>query len=102
VSYGLPGGKGLFSPIQLAMSGSPDFINMTHDIQVVLSDWVKLLMQIKKTPTSVLQLTSNYPDNIGYSDACRLEQAQRDCIIYMAIGMAVRHPSLATNRLKPP
>jgi hypothetical protein len=71
-SYGLPGGKGLFSPIQLAMSGNPDFITMTEDIKVVLTDWMSLLMQMKKTPTSVLQLTSNYPDYIGYSDACKL------------------------------
>jgi hypothetical protein len=71
-SYGLPGGKGLFSPIQMAMAGNPDFINMTDDLKVVLTDWQYLLSQMKRVPTSVLQLTPNYPDYIGYSDACKL------------------------------
>jgi hypothetical protein len=72
VSYGLPGGKGLFSPIQMDMAGNPNFVNMINDIKTVLTDWVHLLSQMKQTPTSVLQLTSNYPNYIGYSDACKL------------------------------
>jgi hypothetical protein len=71
-SYGLPGGKGLFSPIQMAMAGNPDFINLTEDLITVLTDWQRLLTHMQKHPTSVLQLMSNYPDYIGYSDACRL------------------------------
>jgi hypothetical protein len=71
-SYGLPGGKGLFSPIQIAMSGNPDFITLTKDLIIIFKDWQRLLKHMQKKPTSVLQLMANYPDYIGYSDACRL------------------------------
>lgn len=71
-SFGLPGGTSLFSPIQRAMAGDPDFINITPDIKQVLQDWRYIIQIMMKQPTSVLQLVVNYPDYIGYSDACRL------------------------------
>jgi hypothetical protein len=71
-SYGLPGGKGLFSPLQMAMTGSPPFINLTKDIKAVLKDWQHLIAHMNNNPTSVLQLVVNLPDYIAYSDACKL------------------------------
>ena len=71
-SYGLPGGKGLFSPLQMAMINDPSFINLTNEIKVVLSDWQHLIAHMRNNPTSVMQLVTNHPDYIGYSDACKL------------------------------
>ena len=71
-SYGIPGGTGLFTPIQMAMAGNPLFINLTPDLKQALEDWRYFIRYLEKNPTSVLQLISNYPDYIGYCDACGL------------------------------
>ena len=71
-SFGIPGGKGLFSPLQMAMAGNPDFINLTPLIKQTLQDWRCIIHFMEKHPTSVLQLTIDYPSYLGYSDACRL------------------------------
>ena len=70
-SYGLPGGKGLFSPIQQAMAKNPSFINITKDLITVLTDWKRIIKHMAKNPSSVLQLVTSYPDYIGYSDSCK-------------------------------
>jgi hypothetical protein len=69
-SYGLPGGRGFFSPIQMAMVGDPDFINLTPELKECLKDWQIVIRHMEKNPTSVLQLVSDYPSYIGYSDSC--------------------------------
>ncbi len=71
-SFGIPGGAGLFSPIQAAMIHDPPFITLTPDLKEVLKDWRSLIQQMKTHPTSVLQLAVDYPKYIGYSDACGL------------------------------
>ena len=71
-SYGIPGGTGLFTPIQMAMAKSPLFINLTPDLKQALEGWRYFIRYLEKNPTSVLQLVSNYPDYIGYCDACGL------------------------------
>ena len=71
-SYGLPGGKGLFSAIQMAMVGNPDFITMTTDLKQILSDWQYIISFMEKHPTSIHQLVVDYPAYVGYSDACGL------------------------------
>jgi hypothetical protein len=71
-SFGLPGGRGLFSPIQMAMSGNPEFIPLTDDLKNCLKDWQAILRHMESHPTSVLQLVTDFPSYIGYSDACGL------------------------------
>jgi hypothetical protein len=71
-SFGLPGGTGLFSPIQMAMLGDPQFINLSADLKQALSDWKHIIRVMMNNPTSVLQLISDYPDYIGYSNTCKL------------------------------
>ena len=71
-SFGLPGGKGLFSPIQMAMAGNPDFITLTDELKECLKDWQTILRHMERNPTSVLQLVTDFPSYIGYSDACGL------------------------------
>jgi hypothetical protein len=71
-SFGIPGGAGLFSPIQRAMSKNPDFINITKELITILHDWRYMIHFMTKNPTSVLQLIVDYPHYIGYSDSCGL------------------------------
>jgi hypothetical protein len=69
-SFGIPGGAGLFSPIQMAMAHSPDFINITNELVIILEDWRYMIQFLEKHPTSVMQLVIDYPNYIGYSDSC--------------------------------
>jgi hypothetical protein len=69
-SLGLPGGKGLFSPIQIAMQGNPEFVPLTCVLKQCLKDWQAIIRHMEKNPTSVLQLVKDYPAFIGYSDSC--------------------------------
>jgi hypothetical protein len=69
-SYGLPGGQGFFSPLQMAMVGDPEFINLTPALKECLKDWQVVIRHMEKNPTSVLQLVTDYPSYIGYSDSC--------------------------------
>jgi hypothetical protein len=69
-SFGIPGGTGLFTPIQMAMSGNPSFIPLTSELKCILKDWQYMIKYMDTNPTSVLQLVQNYPDYIGYSDSC--------------------------------
>jgi hypothetical protein len=71
-SFGIPNGRSLFSPIQIAMAHSPPFINITQQLKDIFSDWKYIISFLKRNPTSVLQLVTNYPDYLGYSDACKL------------------------------
>jgi hypothetical protein len=69
-AFGLPGGKGLFSPIYNAMKGDPTEIPLTPELVQTLQDWRVLLQQIDSRPTSVLELMPKEPWYIGYCDAC--------------------------------
>ena len=71
-SYGIPGGRGLFSPIQMAMVGNPNFITLTDDLVEILADWRYIIGFMESHPTSILQLVVDYPAYLGYSDACGL------------------------------
>ena len=71
-SFGIPSGKGLFSPIQMAMKGDPDFIPISAELTIILVDWRYIIKYLKTHPTSVSQLVKEYPSYIGYTDACRL------------------------------
>ena len=55
-SLGMPGGKGLFSPLQLAMLGNPPFITLSDDLKQTLRDWRSIIKYMESHPTSVQQL----------------------------------------------
>ena len=69
-SFGIPGGTGLFSPLQRAMSHNPDFINITKELIIILHDWRYMIHFLLQHPTSVLQLIVELPNYLGYSDSC--------------------------------
>jgi hypothetical protein len=60
-SFGLPGGRGLFSPIQMTMAGNPEFIPLTDKLKNCLKDWHAILHHMESHPTSVLQLVMDFP-----------------------------------------
>ena len=70
-SYAIPGGWGLFSPIQMAMKGNPRQVPITPFLAEMLKDWKTILKEISLIPTHVLQLVDGYPDFLGYSDTCK-------------------------------
>eukprot|EP00957_Ditylum_brightwellii_P005754 438659-Ditylum_brightwellii.AAC.1 len=71
-SFGIPGGAGLFSLLQIAMAGDPTCICLTPFIKEVLMDWKVLIKYMKSNPTSIHQLIKDYPAFVGYTDACLL------------------------------
>ena len=71
-SFGIPKGRSLFSPIQMAMGGNPDFITVTIELRIILEDWRYIIKYLKNNPTSVSQLVVHPPNYIGYTDACGL------------------------------
>jgi hypothetical protein len=70
-SFDTPGGNGLLSPIYHAMKGDPKFVTLTPYLKQTLSDWRYLLRAMTTNPAHVKQLVTNYPDYIGYVDACK-------------------------------
>ena len=71
-SFGLPGGTGLFSPLQLAMVGNPTEVKLTPSLQHALRDWRTIVQHLAAHPTSVGLLVPSNPNFLEYIDACRL------------------------------
>ena len=71
-SFGIPGGKGLFSPIYRAMQGTSDVIPLTPFIKETLRDWRTFVQHLAKQPTPVQLLVPDYPHLLQYTDACGL------------------------------
>jgi hypothetical protein len=71
-SMGIPGGTGLFSPLQMAMLGNPAYIKIDKYLTSTLCDWRTIIHHMKGNPVSVRQLVTDFPNFVGYSDACKL------------------------------
>ena len=71
-SFGVPGGKGLFSPIYRALQGSKPYIRITTQLRSAILDWRPLIRDLAKNPTPVQLLVSDYPNYILYTDSCKL------------------------------
>lgn len=71
-SFGVCGGKGLFSPIYSAMLASPPFITITPTLKSTLLDWRTIIYHLAKHPTPVRLLIPQSPNFIQYTDACFL------------------------------
>ena len=71
-SFGIPGGAGLFSPIQQALKGSAQWIKVTTNLSTCFQDWGAIIKHMAKTPTHVQQLVKGLPDYVGFSDSCKI------------------------------
>ena len=69
-SFGIPGGSGLFSPIQVMLKVTRQWLRVTPDLTQCLQDWGGVIKHIGKHTTQVHQLANNLPHYIGYSDSC--------------------------------
>jgi hypothetical protein len=71
-SMGLPGGKGLFTPIWTAMAKQgKGYIHLNERIRQALTDFQWLLRQMTNQPINVAQIVPSPPVCQGYSDSCK-------------------------------
>ncbi|GFH50465.1 hypothetical protein CTEN210_06941 [Chaetoceros tenuissimus] len=68
-SFGLVGGKAMFSPIWKVMEGSPKFIQFNPALLECLKDWKYILKNMMKNPTDISLLVAEYPHYTAYLDA---------------------------------
>ena len=71
-SFGMPGGRGIFSFIQQKIDCIPSFIILKISIKKVLIDWHSILTQLYTQPNSVLQIVNELPSYDGYSYGLKL------------------------------
>jgi len=70
-SYGIPGGAGHFSPIDMAATqAKDDIVIITDHLKAKLLDWRALVNSFKTTPTPVQLLLADWPNYINYTDSC--------------------------------
>ena len=70
-SLGIPNGRGLLSAIYRATINEPKIITITKVISQCLKDWIFLLSEMIKKPTSILQLVPQLPEHLGYVDSSK-------------------------------
>ena len=61
-SFGIPIGKGLFSPIYRAMKTREDYVKITPYLVAALKNWQALVHHQLDNTTPVQALVSKYPD----------------------------------------
>ena len=71
-SLGIPSGRSLFAPLDIAIRGDLDFITITPNLCQCLEDWWCLVQCMTKVPTSVIELIIRPPSYISYTYACKL------------------------------
>lgn len=71
-SFGVPGGKGLFSPIWRVLQGNPPWVKMTKTLRSTLKDWRTLIRAMARDPSQIPLLIPKDPDFIHHTDACKL------------------------------
>ena len=68
----MPGGRGLFRPIQQAMARITAFIILKTSIKTFLGNWRSIVTQVSAQPTSVLHIVQELPSCVSYSYRCKL------------------------------
>ena len=70
-SFGIPGGRGLLSPLYSTKFQNSDFTTITKQLKQCLQDWKQLIALVNQRPTSVLELVPDTPNFIGYTDSSK-------------------------------
>ena len=60
-SFGIPGGTGLFSPMQVALEGTNQWLRITPDLTQCLQDWGVIIKYMGRHTTQVRQMVNNLP-----------------------------------------
>ena len=71
-TIGVPGSKGLFTPLNRVLSRKAKWIcfHKHHEVAQALKDFRTLLLASSKMPTHVRELVPGVPDYVGHCDAC--------------------------------
>eukprot|EP00957_Ditylum_brightwellii_P147716 11248413-Ditylum_brightwellii.AAC.1 len=56
----------------MAMVGAKIEVILTPMLQEAIKDWRTIIQYMRKHPTSVLQLVSDFPHYLGYTNVCKL------------------------------
>lgn len=69
----LPAGRALMTPLNYALRGDPNFVGCgkNSEVRESLGDWLQLLLDLARRPTSVHEIVAKAVDYYGYSDACK-------------------------------
>ena len=71
-TFGIPGGRGLFTPLWIAlMKAKHGYVQLTKEVKQAFSDFHWLFSKIVNRPVNVAQLVHIAPGIIGFSDACK-------------------------------
>ena len=70
-SIGIPGGRGLMSPLYAAQIQTKEFTSITPQLKQCLQDWKELVKVVNSRETSVLELVPQPAEYIGYVDASK-------------------------------
>eukprot|EP00957_Ditylum_brightwellii_P039861 3017650-Ditylum_brightwellii.AAC.1 len=54
----------------MAMVGAKTEVIFTPMLREAIKDWRTIIQYMRKHPTSVLQLVSDFPHYLGYTDTC--------------------------------
>ncbi len=74
-SMGIPGGRGLFTVIWMALKTERNrHIRLTPDLKRVFNDFRWLFLQVVDKPINVAQLVPTLPTSHGYTDAANMQQ----------------------------
>ena len=68
--FGIPGGAGMFPPIQVELKGTRQWLRVTPDLTQCLQDWGDIIKYMGRYTTQVRQLVNSLPQYIGYSYSC--------------------------------
>ena len=63
--FGIPGGEGLFSPIQVSLKGKRQWLSIIHDQTQHIQDWEEIIKHMGRHTTQVRQMVKNLPHYIG-------------------------------------
>ena len=69
-SFVIPGEAWMFSPIQVVLKVTSQWLRIIPNITQRLQDWGDIIKHMGRHTTQVRQLVNNLPHYIGYSDSC--------------------------------
>lgn len=70
-SLGIPGGRGLLSPLYRTVALQKPTTKISKNLQQCFKDWKTLIKIMTERPTSVLELIPKDPNYIGYVDSSK-------------------------------
>ena len=70
VSFRIPGGTGVFSPIHVALKGTIQWLHIITNLTQCFYDWGVIINHMGKHPNQVRHMVNKLQNYIRYSDSC--------------------------------